>query len=181
LKRNIFCNPRVIGSAILAWPLLAIAAPPAVSDPHSARPCAAEFRGPPGPPGAPMEHGGGPWGGDQEGARPPRFLMGLALSDDQQDKIFAIVHAAAPALRDQSKATRKAREALHELSRSAQYNDGAATTLAQAQAKAESQLALLRTRMEHEVYAVLTSEQQGQVAEHQHQRDLHHGERPLRY
>jgi Spy/CpxP family protein refolding chaperone len=107
--------------------------------------------------------------------------MGLALSDDQQDKIFAIVHAAAPALRDQSKAARKAREALHDLSRSAQYNDGTATTLAQAQAKAESQLALLRTRMEHEVYAVLTSEQQGQVAEHQHERDLHHGERPPRY
>jgi periplasmic protein CpxP/Spy len=181
LKRNIFRNPCIIGSAILAWPLLAIAAPPAVSDPHSAGSCQTQFRGPPGPPGAPMGPGGGPLDGDREGARPPRFLMGLILSDDQQDKVFAIVHAAAPALRNQSKAARKAREALHEFSRSAQFNDGAATTLAQAQGKAESQLALLRTRMEHEVYAVLTSEQQGQVADRQHERDLHHGERPLRY
>ena len=41
--------------------------------------------------------------------RPPPYLRDLALGEDQQDKIFAILHAAAPAMRDHMKAARKAR------------------------------------------------------------------------
>jgi Spy/CpxP family protein refolding chaperone len=98
-------------------------------------------------------------------------MSDLSLTEDQQDKVFAIVHAAAPALRDREKAARKARQALHELVRSSSFNENSATTLAQAQGAAESQLALLRIRMEHEVYSVLTPEQQSRIAAREQERD----------
>jgi Spy/CpxP family protein refolding chaperone len=104
-------------------------------------------------------------------------LRDLKLSEDQQDKVFAIMHAAAPAVRDQSKAVRKARDALRELSQSPQFSVDAATTLAQTQGKAESQLALLRTRMEHDVYAVLTPEQRTQMTDRRHNMEAHRDER----
>jgi len=94
------------------------------------------------------------------------------LTDDQQDKVFAIVHGAAPALREHEKAVRKAREALHQLVRSASFSDSSASALAQAQGAAESQLALLRTKMEHDVYAVLTPEQQSKIANRDRQFDV---------
>jgi Spy/CpxP family protein refolding chaperone len=90
--------------------------------------------------------------------------MDLNLTEDQQDKVFAILHAAAPPMRDREKAARKAREALHDLVRSSSFSESSAATLAQAQGAAESQLALLRTRMEHDVYSVLTPEQQSKIA-----------------
>jgi periplasmic protein CpxP/Spy len=180
VKRKNFLNWFPVGAALLALPLWVAAAPsPMAPNPNGPGACDAGFRGgPPRPPGPPMGPGFGQFGGDYEGDRPPPFLMGLKLTEEQQDKVFAIVHAAAPALRDQSKAVRKARDALHEYVQSSQYNEGAAATLAQTQGKAESQLALLRTRMEHEVYFTLTPEQQTQVADRQRDMESHRGEGP---
>jgi Spy/CpxP family protein refolding chaperone len=125
-----------------------------------------------------MAPGFGRFSGEHEADRPPPFLMGLSLSDEQQDKVFAIVHAAAPALRDQSKAARKARDALRESVQSAQFTEANATQLAQAQGKAEAQLALLRTRMEHEIYSLLTTEQRARVVDRERERESHRGDRP---
>jgi len=119
-------------------------------------------------------------GGDHEDFRAPPFLMGLKLTDEQDDKVFAILHAAAPALRDQFKALRKARDALHDLTRSAQYSNDAAASLAQAQGRAESQLALLRTRTDHDIYVVLTADQRKAIDDHERDRDAHRGEGPSR-
>jgi Spy/CpxP family protein refolding chaperone len=132
------------GGTVLLLPLLATAAPP------------------PGPGDDPMANHLGPPPLLDE-ARPPSFLRDVALSDEQQDKVFAIVHAAAPALREQMKAERKARDALHDLVKSAQFSDSLASSLAQAEGKAQSQLALLRTRMEHDVYIVLTPDQVAKI------------------
>jgi Spy/CpxP family protein refolding chaperone len=78
--------------------------------------------------------------------------------------VFAIVHGAEPGLRDQFKAVHKAREALFSLGHSAQYGEAAVAAQAQALGKAETQLALLRTRRDHDIYAVLTPGQQAQAA-----------------
>ncbi len=162
-------------SALAAWPLLLAAAPtPGQADPD--RPggpagpgvaggpgaCDHGFRGP--PPRPPGEPGFGRFGFDGDEARPPPFLRELSLSEAQQDKVFAIVHAAAPVLRDQSKAVAKSRDALRELVNSAQFSDTSAKALADAQGKAETQLTFTRARMEHDVYAALTPEQQARVA-----------------
>jgi protein CpxP len=174
----------LVGGAVLLWPLLAAAAAP----PGPGTGCGPDFHG--GPAGGPPPHRSGPEGpgeppgppgmpgGMPDELRPPPFLMGLTLSEEQQDKVFAILHAAAPALRDQSKAARKARQALHDLVKSAQFNDATAASLAQAQGRAESQLTLLRTRAEHEVYAVLTPEQTARVSAREPEWEGRRGEGP---
>jgi len=163
---------------MLLCPLIAGAAPSVEPHPESSTGCDGRFNGPPlRPPGPPMEAGPGAFGGD-DADRPPPFLRDLKLTDDQQDKVFAILHAAAPALRDQSKALRKARDALRELAKNARYDDTNAVSLAQAQGKAEGQMALLRTRMEHDLFSILTPEQTAQVTSHQQNWEPQRGEGP---
>ncbi len=120
------------------------------------------FRGP--PPGPEFDSPGGGFGA-------PPYLAGLHLSDDQQDKVFAILYAAAPAMREQSKALRKAHEALRDLNESLQYDENRVKGLADGAAQADSQLTVLRVRTEHEIFALLTPEQRKQLEEHRHERE----------
>jgi Spy/CpxP family protein refolding chaperone len=175
-------NKLLAGCLALAVPLAAMAAPPpdGKADGHGAA-CDREMRGPPdGPMGGPPG-GGAP--GLFAGDRPPPYLMELNLTEDQQDKVFAIMHASAPAIRDQFKAVRKARDALHDLGHAAQFDSGNAGSLAQALGKAESQLALLQARNEHDIFAVLTDEQRKDLADHEHEHEHgphHHDGAPSR-
>jgi protein CpxP len=146
--------------------------PPGDARPHDARPngCGDERR--PGPPDMPGAMG---FGVD----RPPPYLMGITLTEEQQDKIFSIMHAAAPEFREHMKAARKARDALRDLGQSTAFDNGRAAALAQAQASAESQLSLLRTRTDHDIFQLLTPEQRSRIAERQREHDAHaHGEAP---
>lgn len=119
----------------------------------------------------------GPPDGEFLGAGPPPpFLLGLNLAEAQQDKIFDIVHAAAPALRNQWKALHKARQSLRELAHSAQFDAARASALAQSVGDAQRQLELLQVRVDHDVFATLSSEQQSKVRERE--RDLEKGFRP---
>lgn len=103
------------------------------------------------------------------GAEPP-FLHGLDLSEAQQDKAFAILHAEAPYLREQGKAVRKAHEALRALSQAGQYDDARAAVLSQAGAQAMANITLQHLRTEQKLLALLTPEQRKQLAERQPQR-----------
>ena len=130
------------------------------------------FRGP--PPG--LEFGPFPGGGF---GAPPPFLAGLHLTDEQQDKVFAILYAAAPQMREQAKALRKAHEALRDVNESPQYDESRVKGLADSAAKADSQLTVLRVRTEHEIFALLTPEQRKQLEEHRHEKGSRdHGEPP---
>ena len=151
-------NCVLAGLIVLFAPLSLPAFPPADGPPGAHGPCGSDFRGP--APGALFDDD-----------RPPPYLMELTLSEDQQDRIFAISHAAAPALREQAKAARKACEQLHDLGRTVPFDDGLATTMAQALGKAEGQLMLLRARLEHEILAVLTAEQRARIADLEHAHD----------
>jgi protein CpxP len=159
-------RPVIAVSLLLTCPLVSLAAPPPGPDGgHDSRcggPDMHTFRGP--PPGPEF----GPGFGPGIGAAPP-FLAGLHLTDDQQDKVFAILYAAAPAMREQAKALRKAHEALHELNESPQYDENRVKGLADSAAKADSQLTVLRVRTEHEIFALLTPEQRKQLEEHRHE------------
>lgn len=171
---------------ILSLPVTSLAATPSGTAGDNApceRPGPQPFRGPPPGPefhpgmGPGMGRGpGGPGFGPGFGAElgPPPFLAGLQLTDEQQDKVFAIVYAAAPALREQAKALRKAHEALHDLNKSDQYDESRVKALADTAAKAESQMTVLRMRTEHEVFAVLTPEQKKQLEERRHEHEAGH-------
>jgi protein CpxP len=159
-------RPRILAAGLLlTYPLASLAAPPPGPDGGQAGRCGGPdmhaLRGPPpglefGPPGVGF-------------GAPPPFLAGLHLTDDQQDKVFAILYAAAPAMREQSKALRKAHEALRDLSESPQYDESRVKGLADSAAKADSELTVLRVRTEHGILALLTAEQRKQLEEHRHE------------
>jgi protein CpxP len=167
IQRATVATRALAASLLLAGSLSAFAAPPADGDSHfnCPGPDSHDFRGPPGPPPGPR-FGGFPRGG---WGSPLPFLAGLHLTEEQEDKVFAIVHAAAPALREQEKALRKAREALRDLNQSSQYDESRVKGLADTAAKADSQLIVLHARTEHEILALLTPEQLKQLQEHRHQ------------
>ncbi|CAN7295498.1 periplasmic heavy metal sensor [Pseudoduganella sp. LjRoot289] len=145
--------------------------------PSPGRPGVSGDFGGPGGRGGMASHGGpgemGPWGlglGSGPGSGPrrmpfgqPPFMHGLALSEAQQDKVFAILHAQAPYLREQGKAFHKAQEALHALGSADKYDDAKAASLSQAAAQAMSNLELQRVRTGQKLLAVLTAEQRKQL------------------
>ena len=141
--------------------------------------------GPDGRPGAPgMEMRGheGPMGGPGEGHDLPPgpmmpFLHGLELSEAQQDKVFGILYAEMPYLRDQHKTAAKAHEALRALAGADKYDDAKAASLAQAAAQANANIELQHVRTEQKLLALLTPEQRKQLAERQ-ERQPHHPAHP---
>jgi protein CpxP len=157
---------------VLAIPLVSFAVPPAgTGDDGHGVPRGIDCRARRGPI---LGSGFGGFPGDERAWDvPPPYLAGLTLSEEQQDKVFAILYAAAPAIREQMKALRKAREALEELTTTAQYQETRARTLAEASAKAASQLALLRARTERDMYLLLTPEQRVQMLDRRRERLAH--------
>jgi len=146
----------VLLAVVLAMPLFAMGGSARADEMAPGEPPMAHGeRGPRGPEfGAP---GFGP-------GRPP-FFHGLDLSDAQQDQVFAILHAEAPDLREQFKAARKAREALHALTTADKYDDAKAAALARELANAEANIALQHVRTQQKLLAVLTPEQRKKQAE----------------
>lgn len=106
-----------------------------------------------------------PMGPGFMGPGEPRMLRGLDLSEAQQDKVFALLHAQAPYLREQEKAAAKAHEALRALAGAAQYDDAKAASLSQAAAQAMANIGLQHARTEQKLLALLTPEQRKKLAE----------------
>ena len=122
----------------------------------------------PGPAGPmPPGHGGGTLWSQHGFAGPedptPPMLHGLSLTEAQCDKVFAILHAQAPLLREQFKLARGAQEALLALTMSMQYDKAKARSLADAGARALGELSLARADAEHGIYLALTDAQREQL------------------
>ena len=124
-----------------------------------------------------LAHDGcGPMGGGMEmgaamsGEMNMHHLRGLNLSEAQRDKIFDLMHAEAPQMRERGKAIRKAHDELRALGASADYSDARAQALADASAKAMADMALAHVRLEHKIVEVLTPEQRQQFADMQMRR-----------
>jgi Spy/CpxP family protein refolding chaperone len=138
---------------------------------------------PAGRPGPDVDHERGP---DGPGDRLPGMPFGhaplhrLKLTEAQQDKLFAIMHAQAPQRREHDKAIRKAHEALRELGRADKFDDARAGALSRDLGQAVAAEALLQARTEAQILAVLTPEQREQLRQlHQHRPRGHEaGERP---
>ncbi|KAF7598892.1 MAG: hypothetical protein CGU28_09490 [Candidatus Dactylopiibacterium carminicum] len=118
---------------------------------------------PPAPPSAAAPHAGPEEG--RPGGFPHPGLERLGLSEEQQDKIFAILHAQAPAERSQGKAAQKAREALFTLGRSDATDAQRLRVAADALGKALAEQALLRTNTQLQIRAVLSPEQRTRLEE----------------
>ena len=94
----------------------------------------------------------------------------LNLTEAQQDQIFKIHHEQAPAFREQAKKVRAARQELRKLALADRFDEGQVRRAADAQAKAMSDLAVLRAQTMNRVRSVLTAEQRSQLEKMHEQR-----------
>jgi len=115
--------------------------------------------------GCGAEAHGGPGHHAMGGDMLPSHLRGLNLTEAQQDKVFEIMHGQAPVMRDKAKALRKAESDLHALATAPDYSEAKARSLADAAAKAMSEMTLARAKADRQVFEVLTLEQRKQLAE----------------
>ncbi len=155
----------ILLAAALALPLLTLGGAARADDVNAdLPPMARDDQGPGGPQHGPgFGHGFGPGPGFGPG-RPP-FFHGIELSEAQEDKVFTILHAEVPYLREQGKAAAKAREALRALATADKYDDAKAAALAKDAANAEANIALQHVRTQQKLLAVLTPEQRKQQAD----------------
>lgn len=123
------------------------------------------------------DHATGQRHGGQSGAR---HAMGeLDLTDAQKDQIFALRHAAMPALRDAMKTARASQQALRELAHSGQFDPTKAETLANQAATARAQASLTRAKLQADIVALLTPEQRAKAeALHAQRGERGHGHGP---
>lgn len=128
-----------------------------------------------GPDGPPPGFGPAPAPGFGPQGRAPLF-RGVELTEAQEDKVFAILHAEQPYLRDQAKAAAKAREALRALAGADKYDDAKAAALAQAAATAAANIELQHVRTRQKLLAVLTPEQRKAQAEQREERQEQDGQ-----
>lgn len=140
-----------------------------------------------------LAHDGGPGTcGGLPGQGMPPHLMGLKLSESQRDKVFELLHAQAPTLREKAKALHRVEDDLRALAASPEYSEAKARTLADASARAMSEMSLARARMDRQIFELLTPEQRKQLAEQNErpgagrgetmrgQRGEHSGKPPMR-
>lgn len=95
----------------------------------------------------------------------PGGLRHLQLNEAQQDRVFAIQHEQASAIRKRTQTVRAAQEKLDWLAGSGRWDEGVARTVAEILADETAELALLQARMRQKLYEVLTPEQLQQLAE----------------
>ncbi len=124
------------------------------------------YGGGPGMRGGMGMHGGGGW-----------MMRELNLTEAQQDQIFKIHYDQEPALREQMKKVRAAREDLHKAAIAERYDEGQVRRAADAQAKAISDLAVMHVQTMRRVRDVLTPEQRAKFDQF-HQRRPGPGPRP---
>jgi len=105
-----------------------------------------------------------------------RALQALNLTEAQRDQIFKIHHDQAPAFREQMKKVRAAREQLQTLAKADRLDEAAVRRAADTQAKAMSDLAVMRVQTASRVRAVLTPEQKTRLDQMREQR--RHGPKP---
>lgn len=151
---------RTIAIPVIAAGLLAASAasaePPASPAPRDVAAASAPDEGPEAGRPAPRFHGG-PMGGHLF------HLRGIVLSEAQQDRLFALLHAQAPQLREHEKNERKAREALRALGESGQFDEARASAQSKALGAAIAARELQRARTASQIMALLTLEQRRQL------------------
>jgi protein CpxP len=108
---------------------------------------------------------GGPGRPAKGGEMLAPHLRGLKLSEAQRDKVFEIMHAQAPVMRDKAKALHKVEDDLRGLTAAPDYSEARARSLADAAAKAMAEMTLARAKTDRQVFEVLTPEQRKQLAE----------------
>ena len=122
-----------------------------------------------------MGEGMGMRGGMHHRGGPEMMMRGLNLTEQQRDQIFKIHHDSVPAMREQMKQVAKARTELRQVAMADKFDEAKARQAADAQAKALSNMAVMRAQTMNRVRQVLTPEQRQKMDE---MRNRHGGMEP---
>ncbi|MFA6972976.1 MAG: Spy/CpxP family protein refolding chaperone [Gallionella sp.] len=95
----------------------------------------------------------------------PPFLRDLKLTEEQQDKVFELMHSQMPIMREQHKAVRKTTEELNRLAASDHYNPSELRTLADKLARELADTFVQHAATEVKILALLTADQRKQADE----------------
>lgn len=91
------------------------------------------------------------------------WLQGLGLSETQRDKVFEIMHAQAPKIREQGKAVRAARAELAVLSTASSLEAAQLKAASERLARAVADMSESRVKTRNQIFQLLTPEQRKQV------------------
>lgn len=89
----------------------------------------------------------------------PPHLMRLDLSQEQEDKIFALIYPTIPTMRDHEKKRHAWMEALRKLSNNNTLDETKAKQLTEQLSILEKESLLQRVRIDHQIYSILTDAQ----------------------
>ncbi len=103
----------------------------------------------------------------------PPHLADLNLSQDQQDKVFAIFYPQIPKIREIHKQEKQLKDELRAVSQSDRFDEAKAKQIAEKLAVLEKEHALNRAKTEQQVYSVLTPEQRKILQERKDNADKH--------
>jgi Spy/CpxP family protein refolding chaperone len=109
---------------------------------------------------------------------PEMMLRGLDLTEAQRDQIFKIHHDQAPAIHEQMKLMRRAREELMQAGKADRFDEARARQAADSLARAVSAMAVMHTQTLNRVRAVLTPEQRRRLDERPGRRGPSVGPKP---
>ena len=111
---------------------------------------------------------------------PPHFRA-LNLTQDQQDKIFTIMHEQAPAKYALRKQQRENHEAMRLLSQADTFDEARAQQLTDQLARFEKEKAMNHLQTQAKITALLTFEQRQKAREFKMQHGRHGMEKPARF
>ena len=100
---------------------------------------------------------------DGKGFMPP-FLRGIDLTEAQQGKIKELTQKNFAEAQGKGEAMFKQHRALHDLAFAPKYNEAEAKRLANEIAQSQSEMMLNRIKLEQQIFATLTPEQQSKVS-----------------
>ncbi|MGZ8251382.1 MAG: Spy/CpxP family protein refolding chaperone [Methylophilaceae bacterium] len=95
----------------------------------------------------------------------PPYLRDIDLTEAQRDKLFSLMYAQMPAMREQGKLRHKTMAELRALSSAETFDDGKAQQLTSQLANIEKDMLLARTRNDAKIFAILTPEQRQKLEE----------------
>ena len=98
-------------------------------------------------------------------AGPMKMLRKLDLTEEQQDKVFEMMHEQKPIMRDKMKEIRQTRQVIHDAVMSETYNAEQTNQLADKQGKMVAEMIKMRTNNFNQIYSILTPEQKKKARE----------------
>jgi len=111
----------------------------------------------------------------------PPYLRGVDLTEAQRDKLFNLMYAQLPTMREQGKLRHKTMQELRALSNAESFDDAKAQQLAAQLATLEKDMVLARARNDAKVFAILTPEQRQQVQDARKAREERGHDEPVNF